>query len=324
MKNIQPTDSPKTRSNDMFLIEKIYELKKRFFEWYKKYFTIEGTYTSLLPDKIYLKKLYKVRTGKKLNLKNPQTFNEKQNWLKLYDRRPEYTVMVDKYKAREYIAEKIGEQYLVPLLGVWDSPYEIDFDALPNEFVLKCNHDNGVIICRDKSKLDIEKTKKELAYRLNRDYYKKLREWPYKDVPRKIICEKFMKNTNGEKCIEYKLMCFSGKVEYILVVADRTSNKVTTIDTYNSNWTHTDLINGKTAIAGNVFDKPVCFDEIRGIAQKLSQNIPFLRVDFNIWNNKVYFGELTISDSGGFEKYKPEKWDYILGDKIELPNKHRR
>ncbi len=308
----------------MFIVDKIYEIRKRIIKWYKKYFTVEGLYDCILPDKMYIKKLYKLRTRKNLDLRNPKTFNEKQNWLKLYDRRPEYTVMVDKYKAREYIAEKIGEQYLVPLLGVWDSPDEIDFDALPNEFVLKCNHDNGVIICRDKSKLDIEKTKKELAFRLSRDYYKKLREWPYKNVPRKIICEKFMENTNGEKCIEYKLMCFSGKVEYILVVADRTSNKLTTIDTYNSNWEHTDLINGKTAIAGDVFDKPACFDEISKIAQKLSKNIPFLRVDFNIWDNKIYFGELTLSDSGGFEIYKPENWDSQLGKFLKLPKKYRR
>lgn len=308
----------------MFLIEKLYQFKKRFVEWYKKYFTVEGLYTCILPDKIYIKKLYKLRTGKELNLKNPKTFNEKQNWLKLYDRRPEYTVMVDKYKAREYIAEKIGEEYLVPLLGVWDSPDEIDFDSLPDEFVLKCNHDNGVIICRDKSKLDIEKTKKELASRLKRDYYKKLREWPYKNVPRKIICEKFMINHDNSTLVEYKLFCFSGEVRYVLVVADRASNKPTTMDTYSVSWVHTDLVNGNTPLAGNVFEKPDCFAQLCSIAKKLSDGIPFVRVDFNIWNNKIYFGELTLSDSGGFEKYHPEEWDYKLGSLIELPKKYRR
>lgn len=150
----------------MNIAEIFYGIKKKVIEFYKKYFTVKGLYDCILPDKIYIKKLYKARTGKELNLKNPQTFNEKQNWLKLYDRRPEYTTMVDKYKVREFVAEKIGEEYLVPLLGVWDSPDEIDFDALPNEFVLKCNHDNGVIICRDKSKLDIEKTKKRISFPL--------------------------------------------------------------------------------------------------------------------------------------------------------------
>lgn len=308
----------------MSLSEKIYNLKKRIAEWYKKYFTVEGLYTCILPDKIYLKKLYKKRTGKNLNLRNPKTYSEKCNWLKLYDRRPEYTVMVDKYKAREFIAEKIGEKYLVPLLGVWDSPDEIDFDALPNEFVLKCNHDNGVIICRDKNKLDIEKTKKELAFRLNRDYYKKLREWPYKNVPRKIICEKFMSENNAEINVEYKWFCFSGEPKYILVVAGRNSNFPTTMDTYTVNWKYTDLKNGNTPLAGDIFDKPDFYDEMFDVAQRLSKDIPFLRVDFNIWNNKIYFGELTISDSGGFEKYSPEEWDNKLGNLLNLPKKHRR
>ena len=188
----------------MKIIEFLYNIKKRIIEFFEKYFTTKGVYTCILPDKIYIKKLYKERTGKTLNLKNPQTFNEKQNWLKLYDRRPEYTMMVDKYKVREYVKEKIGEEYLVPLLGVWDSPDEIDFDSLPNEFVLKCNHDNGVIICRDKSTLDIDAVKRNLADRLKRDYYKKLREWPYKNVDRKIICEKFMENYANNKPLEYK------------------------------------------------------------------------------------------------------------------------
>ncbi len=308
----------------MFLIEKLYRIKKGLVNWYKKYFTVEGLDNCILPDRMYLKKLYKKRTGKSLNLHNPKTFNEKQNWLKLYDRRPEYTIMVDKYKAREYIAEKIGEEYLVPLLGVWDSPDEIDFDSLPNEFVLKCNHDNGVIICHDKNKLDIEKTKKDLANRLKRDYYKKLREWPYKDVPRKIICEEFMKNNNGKKLLEYKLFCFSGIVKYILVVADRISSSSTTMDTYDINWKHTSLINGDTPLAGDVFEKPECFEEICSVAQTLSKNIPFVRIDFNIWNDKIYFGEITISDSGGFEIYKPLEWDDHLGSLIKLPEKKWR
>ena len=304
----------------MFLIDKIYEIKKKTIKWYKKYFTVEGTYTSLLPDKTYIKKLYKVRTGKKLNLKNPQTFNEKQNWLKLYDRRPEYTVMVDKYKAREYIAEKIGEQYLVPLLGVWDSPDEIDFDALPNEFVLKCNHDNGVIICRDKSKLDIDKTKKELAFRLSRDYYKKLREWPYKNVPRKIICEKFMYPAEGQNTVDYKLMCFNGKVRLIALYAERFTGNLKE-DYYTSEWKHISLLNKEEA--GDIYEKPVFFDEMISIAEKLSKDIPVLRVDFNIWKDMLAVGEMTFFHHGGTLPFYNE-WETKLGELIELPPKHRR
>ncbi len=308
----------------MVLIEKVYKIKKRIFAWYKKYLTVEGLYDCILPDRIYIKKLYKYRTGKNLNLRNPRTFNEKQNWLKLYDRRPEYTIMVDKYKVREYIAEKIGGRYLVPLMGVWDSPDKIDFDLLPNEFVLKCNHDNGVIICRDKSKLDFEKVREELAYRLDRDYYRKLREWPYKNVSRKIICEKLMKNTNNEKSLEYKFFCFGGIVKYILVVSNREGEGETTMDTYDHNWIHQNLKNGNTPLAGNIFDKPDFFNELLKISELLSSETPILRVDFNVWDNKPYFGEITVYDSGGFEEYTPEEWDSYLGSLLELPKKRRR
>lgn len=301
----------------MFLIERVYELKKRISEWYRRYFTVEGLYTCILPDKIYIKKLYEKRTGQKLNLKNPKTFNEKCNWLKLYDRRPEYTIMVDKYKAREYIAEKIGEQYLVPLLGVWDSPDEIDFDALPNEFVLKCNHDNGIIICRDKSKLDIEKTKKELALRLSRDYYKKLREWPYKNVPRKIICEKLMYPKEGKNTVDYKLVCFNGKMRLVALYAERFTGNLKE-DYYTSEWKHISILDKEEA--GDIYEKPIFFDEMVFIAEKLSKGIPVLRVDFNIWKDMLAVGEMTFFHHGSMLPFYDE-WENKLGDWIELPSK---
>lgn len=298
----------------MNIAEIFYGIKKKVIELYEKYFTVKGLYDCILPDKIYIKKLYKARTGKELNLKNPQTFNEKQNWLKLYDRRPEYTTMVDKYKVREFVAEKIGEEYLVPLLGVWDSPDEIDFDALPNEFVLKCNHDNGVIICRDKSKLDIEKTKKELAFRLNRDYYKKLREWPYKNVERKIICEKFMENTNEDQLLDYKLFCFNGKHLLTEINSDRFSGSPKE-DHYDYNWKHID-VTGK-ASKGDIFMKPEFFDEMQRIAESISKDIPFLRVDFNVWNNQLYVGEFTFYYGGAMHLFN-EEWEIELGKWIDL------
>ncbi len=304
----------------MSLIEKLYKLKKRIINWYKKYFTVDGLYTCILPDKIYLKKLFKLRTGKKLNLKTPKTFNEKGNWLKLYDRRPEYTVMVDKYKAREYISERIGAQYLVPLLGVWNSPEEIDFDSLPNEFVLKCNHDNGVIICRDKSKLDIEKTKKELAFRLSRDYYKKLREWPYKNVPRKIICEKFMYPKEGENTVDYKLMCFNGKVRLVALYAERFTGNLKE-DYYTPEWNHVSLVDKEEA--GDIYEKPIFFDEMVAIAEKLSKGIPVLRVDFNVWKDMLAVGEMTFFHHGNMLPFYDE-WEIKAGDWIELPQKYRR
>lgn len=267
-----------SRSYRMKIFELIYRLKKKIIAFYEKYFTVKGLNDCILPDKIYIKKLYKARTGKELNLKNPQTFNEKQNWLKLYDRRPEYTIMVDKYKVREYIAERIGSEYLVPLLGVWDSPDEIDFESLPNEFVLKCNHDNGVIICRDKASFDIDGAKKNLECRLKRDYYRKLREWPYKNVERKIICEKFMSNENREKPLEYKFFCFNGTPKIVLVISERISNLPTTIDAYDLHWNHLSLQNGESPLAGDIFEKPYDFDNMIRISELFSKDLPFLRV----------------------------------------------
>ena len=304
----------------MFLIELFHDVKKSIVAWYKKYFTVEGLDKCILPDKLYIKKLYKVRTGKNIDLKNPQTFSEKCNWLKLYDRRAEYTVMVDKYKAREFISEIVGDKYLVPLLGVWDSPEEIDFDKLPNEFVLKCNHDNGIIICKDKSSLDIEKVKKELSFRLKRDYYRKLREWPYKNVPRKIICEKFMKNTDGEELLDYKLFCFNGEVKITEVNSDRFSNNIKE-DHFDSSWNHFELTG--RPMSEKELKKPVFYSEMVQIAEKISKDIPFLRVDYNCWNGKLYIGEMTFFYGGSMKLFK-EPWETKLGDWIELPKKHRR
>lgn len=302
----------------------IYEIKKKIVAFYEKYFTVKGLYDCILPDKIYIKNLYKARTGKELNLKNPQTFNEKQNWLKLYDRRPEYTMMVDKYKVREYVAKKIGEEYLVPLLGVWDSPDEIDFDSLPNEFVLKCNHDNGVIICRDKSTFDIEAAKKNLAWRLKRDYYRKLREWPYKNVDRKIICEKFMTTSNGNKATEYKFFCYNGVPKYILVVSDRFATEKVDMDMYDIEWKHLDVIRGEHKQAGDVFVKPENYTQLCDFCRILSKDIPYVRVDFNVWNERIHFGEMTFFDLGGFETYSPEEWNEIFAEPLVLPKEYRR
>lgn len=304
----------------MILIEKLYNVKKKIISTYKRYLTVEGLYDCILPDKMYIKKLYKFRTGKKLNLKNPRTFNEKMNWLKLYDRKPEYTVMADKYLARNFIADKIGEEHLVPLLGVWDSPDEIDFDALPDKFVLKCNHDNGVIICTDKSKLDIEKTKKELEFRLKRDYYKKLREWPYKNISRKIICEKFMVATNNEGVLDYKFLCFNGKAKLVAIYGDRFEGNLKE-DYYSIDWQYLHILDRRTA--GDVYKKPLCFDEMVKIAETMSAGIPILRVDFNIWHDMLAIGELTFFHHGGMLPFYDE-WEFKLGEWIELPNKHRR
>lgn len=308
----------------MRIAELLHNQKKSLIRFYNDYFTINGLYTSFLPDKIYIKKMYKKRLSKKLNLRNPKTFCEKLNWLKLYDRRSEYTLMADKIKSRDYIMEKTNKNYFVPLIGVWKSPEEIDFDSLPNQFVLKCNHDNGVIICRDKSKLDIEKVKKDLNFRLKRNYYKKHREWPYKDISRLILCEKYMSNENEAPEIDFKFFCFNGIPRIVRINSGRFSEQGMLIDYYDMNWKHQNIVFNDEPSAGDIYPKPKQFYEMKELASELSQKIPFLRVDFNYWNNTIWFGELTFYDEAGVATIYPNEWNQLLGSWIKLPKKKRR
>ena len=277
-----------------------------------------GLYISM-PDRDYLERKFEALMGAPLHLDAPQTFNEKLQWLKLYDRRPEYTMMVDKYRVREYIAQKIGAEYLIPLLGVWDSPDEIDFAALPEQFVLKCNHNSGLgmCICKDKSTLDLRKVRRELRKGLRQDYYLPGREWPYKDVPRKIIAEKFMIDNDVNELRDYKFFCFRGEVKCFKVDFDRF------ID-HRANYFDP---NGNPMPFGEVVcppkpDKQLVLPENLGkmisLAEKLSGDIPFLRVDFYNVQGRIYFGELTFSPASGMGKFIPEAWDAILGSWLRL------
>lgn len=283
----------------------------------KKYIEI------LFPDKFFLKLKYRVEMGKKLNLKNPKSFNEKLQWLKLNDRNPEYTKMVDKYEAREYVAEKIGEEYLIPLLGVWDSVDDIDFESLPDKFVLKCTHDSGgVVVCRDKSKLNINDARKKLDVCLHRDFYKLTREWPYKDVKPRIIAEKFMVDKNEEKTqtglTDYKFYCFNGVPKYAYVSLGLENHKTAKISFVTLDWEIAPF--GRTDFAEfkSLPPKPTKFDEMIKLATVLSKDIRFLRVDFYEIDEKIYFGELTFFPGSGYTEINPEEWDYKLGDMINL------
>lgn len=280
-----------------------------------------GAYQSL-PDEDYLRRLFRAIRGNELNLSSPTTFNEKLQWLKLYDRKPEYTVMVDKYKVRGYISEKIGEQYLIPLIGVWESPDEIDFDALPNQFAMKCNHNSGLgmCICTDKSKLDIHKVKNDLANGLKQDYYLTGREWPYKDVPRRIIAEQFLQSDAGG-LTDYKIHCFNGVPRFVLVCRDRFSGTGLTEDFYSPAWERMELRRPKIPNAAEPAPKPEKLDEMLALAKKLSKDIPFLRVDFYVVEGKIYFSELTFFPASGFEGYDPPEWDKTFGDWLSLPVK---
>lgn len=274
-----------------------------------------------MDDETYLKRKYKACMGKALNLNSPQTFNEKLQWLKLHDRKPEYTMMVDKYAVRKYIADTIGEEYLIPLLGVWDNPDEINFDALPNQFVLKCNHNSGLgmCICKDRSKLDIEKVKAGLRKGLQQDYYLTSREWPYKNVSKKIVCEEYMEDRQAHELVDYKFMCFSGEVKCSFTCSERFTDSGLKVTFFDKDWNVMPFERHYPA-SKKPLTKPINYRKMIQFAEELSKGIPFVRVDFYEINGQLYFGELTFYPGGGFEEFTPEEWDYKLGDFLKLKN----
>lgn len=277
----------------------------------------------LLPDKSCLSIMYRLYFGRKLDWEHPVTFNEKLQWLKLYDRRPEYTVMVDKVKAKNYVAEKLGGEYIIPTLGVWDDPDDIDFDALPNQFVLKCNHNSGLgmCICKDKSELDIPKVKAELRKGLKQNYFLHGREWPYKDVPRKILAEKFMEDKSGDGDLkDYKFMCFNGKVKCSFVCSGRNKEGGLKVTFFDRDWKQLPFTRHYPASEKKIA-MPEKYREMISMSEKLSQNIPFVRSDFYEINGRIYFGELTFYPGSGIEEFCPEEWDERLGKLIVLPPK---
>ena len=255
--------------------------------------------------------------GKKLDLENPQTFNEKLQWLKLYDRKGEYTKMVDKYEVRKYIAEKIGEEYLIPLLGVWDKFDDIDFDKLPNQFVLKCTHDSGgLVICKDKSKLDIDAARKKINKCLKRDFFKLTREWPYKNVKPRIIAEKFMADKSGGEIKDYKIHNFNGKPQFILVCDGRFSKEGITEDFYDTAWNHMSIKRPNVPNKIKQHDKPLALEKMLELSAVLAKDIPFVRTDFYEIDGNIYFGEITFFPASGLKRFEPNNWDYDLGKKI--------
>lgn len=272
-----------------------------------------------MSDKTYLKYLYKYSMGKNLNLNCPRTYTEKLQWIKLYDRRPEYTMMVDKYAVRSYVEEKIGKEYLIPLLGVWDNPDKIDFSLLPNQFVLKCNHDSGgVIICKSKNEFNENKAKNFLKSRLKESFFWAAREWPYKNIQRKIIAEKYMVDESGYELKDFKFFCFNGKCKAIFIATDRGID--TRFDFFDTEFNHLPIKNGHPN-AEKPIRKPLAWKEMIVIAEKLSEGIPQVRVDLYCIDGHPYFGEMTLFHYGGKKPFVPDEWDYIFGSWIQLPNK---
>lgn len=276
---------------------------------------------NFLPDKQYVQLKYKLIMGKKIDLQNPQTFNEKLQWLKLYDRNHQYTQMVDKYEAKKYVASIIGEEYIIPTIGIYNSFDEIDFKKLPNKFVIKCTHDSGgLILCKNKEKLDIAKAKKKIDKCMKNNYYYKHREWPYKNVKPRIIIEKYMCTKKQKELIDYKFFCFNGNPKIILVCSERFSSNNMCETWFDDKWNFLDIIESSHRVDKTI-KKPINFSKMMEFSKKLSKDIPFVRVDFYEINGKMYFGELTFFPASGFEKFEPEEWDYKLGEMLKLPDK---
>lgn len=263
--------------------------------------------------------------GQEADLVHPVTFNEKLQWLKLHDRRPLYTAMVDKVAVKDYAAQIIGKEHIIPTLGVWEHPDEIDFDALPAAFVLKCNHNSGrgMVICRDKTRLNREQMRQGLAEGLREDYYLTHREWPYKEVPRRILAEPLL--PCGEQGLtDYKLYCFGGVPRCILVCQDRFSVKGVSEDFFTPDWERLPVRRPQCRCAAWPIARPERLEEMLQLAAALSADIPFVRVDLYAVGQQVYFSELTFYPAAGFERYEPEEWDAIFGSWLELPFENLR
>ncbi len=273
-----------------------------------------------LSDKLYLKIRFWLRVGYWPNLDNPKSFNEKLNWLKLHDIHPEYTRMVDKVTAKEYVAGIIGSEYIIPTLGVWNSVDDIDWDSLPQQFVLKNTGDSGgIVVCKDKSSLDIEAAKAKLVKKSETNYYKYNKEYPYKDLSPRIIAEEYMEDESGYELKDYKIFCFDGEPKYLFVATDRQKKgEDTKFDFFDLEWNHLPVTNGHPNNPLPI-DKPQNFNEMIEIARKLSVGKTHVRVDLYNIRGKIYFGELTFFHWSGMVAYNPREWDYKFGEYIKLP-----
>jgi len=274
-----------------------------------------------IPDRLYLQIVYRLQMKKWPNLSHPTLFSEKIQWLKLYNRKPEYTTMVDKYAVKEYVAKIIGEQYIIPTLGVWNTFDEIDFDSLPNQFVLKTTNGgggHGVVICRDKMTFNKDEAKGKLEQSLQEDIYVCWREWPYKNIKPRIIAEKYMEDEYGS-LNDYKFSCFDGRANDVMVCYDRGSGD-TKFYFFDKNWNLLRLnIRGKNAPNGFTLPKPNCMDEMFCIAEKLSKGLPYARIDLYAVNNHPYFGEITFFPCSGVDVNLLPETEQLYGSMIKLP-----
>lgn len=294
------------------------EMRLNRMKFFTKFFYTFLYGNKWIPDEMYVKMRYYAHFGVRLDLKCPKTFNEKLQWLKLNDRNPRYTKLVDKYEVKKYISEVIGSKYVIPLLGVWDTFDDIDFKSFPEQFVLKCTHDSGgIVICKDKKNFDINEAKKKLEKSLKENFFYWGREWPYKDVKPRIIAEQYMVDESGTELKDYKVLCFNGTPKLIDVDYNRYVHHMRNL--YTTDWKY---INAEIEYPTNhekLIERPEKLDEMLQIASKLSKDIPFVRVDFYVINNQIYFGEMTFYHESGIGRFRPESFDYELGKMICLP-----
>ena len=296
-------------------IRSIFQLRK-----WVRLFVNNKVVREKLPDIVYLKLCYYAKLGKKLHLNEPVTYNEKIQWLKLYDRQPYYVRMVDKYEAKGYIAELIGDQYVIPSIGVWDNFDDIEFDKLPERFVLKCTHDSGgVVICKDKRYFDMEAAKTKINASIKRNYFYSGREWPYKYIKPRVIAEEYLEDAKYGELRDYKFFAFDGIPRLMFVASERQSKDETKFDFFDMDFHFVDMRNGHP----NAEKRPECpqyFELMKELTKKLSKGLPHVRVDFYEVNGRVYVGELTLYHWSGMTPFDPPEWDNRMGSWIRLPS----
>lgn len=273
----------------------------------------------MIPNELAMKIDYLRGYGEILDLKDPKTFGAKIQWIKLYGNLERYADLVDKYKVRYIISKSIGEEYLPELYGVYSDANDIDFTKLPNKFVIKCNHGCGYnIVCKDKDKIDIVETQKILSKWMKEEFYKNAKEIQYKNIIPTITCEEYLEDKAGA-LLDYKYFCFDGKAEFVQVVSDRGID--TRSDFYDLNWNFIDL-RTKLKNSDKKFNKPKNLEKMNVIAEVLSKDYPFVRVDFYNVEGRIVFGELTFTPGGGVSKFRPIEKDYEISKRIDI-NKYR-
>lgn len=275
-------------------------------------------YLPWVSDEAAVKYIYWWRMGSKLNLRHPQTFNEKLQWLKLHDRDPAYHEMVDKYSAKKWAAARIGEEHIIPALGVWEHFDDIDFDALPEQFVLKCTHDSGsVVIVKSKSAMDKSAAREKLEKALSRDWSSVAREWAYKDIQPRILAEQYMVDESGKELKDYKVFCFDGEPRMIEVDYGRFTGHKRNL--YTTDWRYIEAAINYPTDPAHIIPRPEKLDELLALAKKLSAGIPHVRTDFYVIGDRIYFGEMTFYHGAGHEKMTPRSLDFEMGSWLRLP-----